>query len=107
MYKVEFLPSAKQDLTEIALYIKNELNNPTAALSTVERIIEAAEKTADFPYANPVYIPIRTLKKEYRKIPVKNYIIFYSVNENQKLVTVSRIVYAKRNLSAQRIDYEK
>ncbi len=101
MYKVEFLPIAKQDLTEIALYIKDELKNPSAAYNTVEKIVEAAQKLETFPYSNSVFKPIRPLKKEYRKILIKNYMLFYTVDEQQKNVTVSRIIYAKRNLSDQ------
>ena len=101
MYKVEFLPVAKQDLREIALYISNELCNPTVAVNLVEEIIEATEKLLEFPYSHQVYYPIRPLKKEYRRIPIKNYMIFYTVDEQKKNVTVSRIIYAKRNLSAQ------
>lgn len=101
MYKVEFLPVAKQDLTEIALYIKDKLGNPIAAYNTVEQIVEAAERLETFPYSNPVYTLIRPLKKEYRKILIKNYMLFYTVDETEKLVTVSRIIYAKRNLSSQ------
>lgn len=101
MYKVEFLPVAKQDLTEIALYIKDKLNNPIAAYNTVEQIVEASEKLGSFPYSNPVYTPLRPLKKEYRKIPVKNYMLFYTVDETEKLITVSRIIYTRRNLSSQ------
>lgn len=101
MYRVEFLPIAKQDLTEIALYIKDNLNNPIAAYNTVEQIVEAAKKLEAFPYSNLVYTPVRPLKKEYRKIPIKNYMLFYTVDETEKLVTVSRVIYARRNLSSQ------
>lgn len=101
MYKVEFLPVAKQDLREIALYISNDLCNPTAAVNLVEEIVEATEKLSDFPYSHPMYYPLRPLKKEYRKILIKNYMVFYSVDEQQKNVAISRIIYAKRNLSSQ------
>ncbi len=101
MYKVEFLPVAKQDLTEIALYIKDELKNPSAAYNTVEKIVEAAQKLETFPYSNNVFTPVRPLKREYRKILVKNYMLFYTVDETEKLVTVSRVIYARRNLSSQ------
>ncbi|MCR5653273.1 MAG: type II toxin-antitoxin system RelE/ParE family toxin [Ruminococcus sp.] len=101
MYRVEYLLSAKQDLSEIALYIRDELCNPTAAINLVEEIIKVSERHANYPYSNPVYIPIKPLKNEYRKILVKNYMLFYTVDETQKIVTISRIIYAKRNLNTQ------
>ena len=81
MYKLEYLPSALRDMTEIARYISAELKSPAAAEKLAEELIEAAERTAAFPYANPVYVPIRQLKREYRKRAVKNYLIFYYVDE--------------------------
>ncbi len=101
MYKVEFLSIAKQDSSKIAQYIKNDLCNPEAAVRLVEEIVDSAEKLSSFPYSHPVYYPIRPLKKEYRNFPVKSYMIFYNVNEQEHTVTISRIIYAKRNLSSQ------
>ena len=97
MYKVEYLPVALQDVLEIARYIAFELNNPAAAERLSEAIFEAGNRLTEFPYTYPVYTPIRPLEYEYRKALVQNYIIFYRVDEKNKLVTVSRLIYAKRN----------
>ena len=67
MYNLEFLPSAKNDMVEIIKYISHTLNNPTAAETLAEKMIDAAEKLTEFPYSYPVYIPIRHLNHEYRK----------------------------------------
>ena len=99
-YSLEFLPSAMRDMVEIVQYIAVELKNPIAANNTADELAEAAESIPSFPYANPAYIPIRPLKHEYRKLIVKNYIMLYRVDEARKLVTVSRVVYARR-------DYDK
>ena len=72
MYKLEYLPVARKDMIEIVRYISRELQNPD-------------------------YQPIRSLKHEYRKILVQNYLMFYWVDEEEKLVTVARVVYAKRD----------
>ena len=42
-------------------------------------------------------MPIRPLKHEYRKLRVRNYLVFYWVDEERKLVTVARMIYARRN----------
>ncbi len=98
MYHVEFLPSARDDLAEIARYIGHELNNPDAANRFAEDVIAFAEKTAEFSYANPPHFPIRPLKHEYRRGRVKNYYLFYWVDEKEKSVTFARVLYAWRNL---------
>ena len=97
MYKLEYLPVARKDMLEIVRYISGELQNPDAAARLAVELVDAAESVLTFPYATPVYQPIRLLKHEYRKLLVQNYLMFYWVDEEKKLVTVARVVYAKRD----------
>lgn len=97
MYKLEYLPVARRDMIEIVRYISQELQNPTAADKLAMELIEAGDSIPKFPYANPAFIPIRPLKHEYRKLLVQNYFMFYWVDEAKKLVTVARVVYARRD----------
>ncbi|MGN1468023.1 MAG: type II toxin-antitoxin system RelE/ParE family toxin [Ruminococcus sp.] len=97
MYKLEFLPSALRDMTDIAYYIGHKLSNPSAAKNLADEMIQTAEKTAGFPYSYPLCIPVKPLKYEYRKIIVHNYIMFYYVDENAKSVTIARVIYGKSN----------
>ena len=100
MYQLEYLPIAKKDMVEIATYISRDLSNPKAAETLLNEIIESAEKLSQFPYSNPIHTTIRPLKHEYRKLLIKNYILFYWIDEVTKKITVARVVYARR-------DYEK
>jgi len=86
-------------MIEIVRYISDELRNPTAADRLAVELVNAAESVLTFPYALPVYQPIRSLKHEYRKILVQNFLMFYWVDEEKKLVTVARVIYAKRDIS--------
>ena len=99
MYKLEYLPVAQRDMVEIVRYISEELQNPAAADRLAMELVNAAESVLTFPYALPAYQPIRPLKREYRKILVQNFLVFYWVDEEKKLVTVARVVYAKRDIS--------
>ncbi len=101
MYKLEFLPIAKNDLLEIVGYIANDLQNPVAAEKLAEELIASAEKICDFPYAHQVYTPIRALENEYRRVLVGNYFLFYTVDESKKAVTIMRVIYARRDLEKQ------
>ena len=100
-YRVELLQSALTDIAAAIRYITDELLNPQAAQLLAERFFSEAEKLSEFPYAHPVYLPVRPLKYEYRKVPIENYLLFYRVDERAKLVTVARVVYAKRNMTRQ------
>ena len=98
MYKLAYLPIAQNDMIEIVRYISKDLKNPIAAERLAVELIDAAESVLDFPYATSAYQPIRPLKHEYRKILVQNYLIFYWVDEEKKLVTVARVLYARRDI---------
>ena len=100
MYQLVFLLIARQDMTDIARYIGHELCNPTAAFMLADEMIAAAERLVDFPYINAVHKSEEPLKKEYRKLIVKSYIMFYWVDEKEKRITIARVIYARR-------DYEK
>jgi len=97
MYKPSYLEAARQDIVEIANYITNELKNPIAASQLVKEIINTVNKICAFPYMYPLYFPLDNLKKEYRKVSVKNYLLFYFVDEENKLVSVARVIYARRD----------
>ena len=100
MYKLDFLPIARQDMADIARYISHDLCNPSAAQKLAVEMVEAADGIPVFPYANAAYTPIRPLKHEYRKLLFQNHIMFYWVDEKEKVVTVARVIYSRR-------DYEK
>lgn len=95
MYDLEFQPVAQQDMINIVAYISKTLSNPMAAGQLAEEFIIEAENIRNFPYSMPVYNSPRSLKYEYRKLPIKNYIMFYRVDESKKLITVARVIYAK------------
>lgn len=97
MYKLAYLPLAMQDIVEITRYIGVELCNPSAAEQLGQKLVQAAEELLRFPYSCPVYVPIRPLRQEYRKLLVEHYLILYYVDEGSKTVTVSRVIYAKRD----------
>ena len=97
MYDLQYLPSARKDMVDAVWYISETLHNPTAAERLAVELIEAGDSILTFPYANPVHMPIRPLKHEYRKLRVRNYLMFYWVDEERKLVTVARVIYARRN----------
>ena len=101
MFNLEFLPIAKSDMLEAVKYIADELKNPVAAQNLADDFISSAERLCEFPYANNVYLPIKPLESEYRRIIVKNYLMFYTVDEQNKTVTIMRVIYARRDMESQ------
>ena len=98
MYKIEYLEIAKNDIDDIIHYISYNLKNKKAASELIESFINEINGITIFPYGNSKYKPTKTLKYSYRKARVKNYLIFYTINENEKTITIARIIYKKRNI---------
>jgi len=97
MYKLEYLPVALQDMVGIARYVSQQLGNPSAAVKLADTIVKAAEGLVEFPYSKAVHFSPKPLKQEYRQLMVKNYAIFYWVNEAEKTIVIARVIYARRN----------
>lgn len=77
-YKLLITNEAKCDIDEIISYIVNELKNPIAA----ENLLTKIELSFDTISSNPLAFPLCSDKRlrdgGYRKISVKNYIVFYT-----------------------------
>lgn len=97
MYEIKYLPSARQDLTDIITYIADALKAPKAAMDLINVLDESISRLEQFPYSCPIYYPIKRLENEYRLLPVKNYAVFYVVKD--KVVEIHRILYAKMDLT--------
>lgn len=98
MYKLEFLPIAKRDMDDIIYYISNTLNNKRAAGTLAQSFISSANSILNFPYGSSVY-NLNNLKYEYRSIKVKNFLMFYIIDEENKIVTIVRVLYQKMDIS--------
>lgn len=93
MYEVIYLPTARKQLEDIVDYIAFELNAPDAALDFISEVDAAAKSLAEMPYRHPVYHTAFALLEEVRWLPVKNYLIFYKVFEEEKLVEIRRVLH--------------
>lgn len=95
MHKLKYLPLAQKDLREITDYIADILKAPRAAVDLVDALDNSISRIQQFPYSSKVYQAIKPPDAEYRMLPVKNYLVFYVVNELE--VEIHRIIYAKMN----------
>ena len=98
MYKLNFLPLAKKDMEEIVYYISYKLNNKQAANNISDEFIKKANNILNFTYQIKEYMPIKKLTYTYRIIKVKNFCMFYIIDEKTKTVTIMRILYQKRDI---------
>ena len=98
-YSVVFTEPAEEDLDGIYGYISQHLHNTDAARTLMESFQQKILRLEDFPLSCPV-ITILLPQKEYRRLNVGNYLVFYRVDEAERCVYVVRILYASRNYLA-------
>ena len=96
-YEVLLSIKAKDDLKRIVDYIKNDLNEPSIAQKYAKIIKEEIMSLNYFPYRNAVIDDDLLEKMKIRKTIVKNYIIFYKINEENNVVHIERILYGSSN----------
>lgn len=88
---VVYSPLAQSDLDRIFDYISDELANPSAALNTVNGILNRIELLATFPDSGTPLSSIYPIATDYRFVVSGNYLAFYRHKEN---VYIDRILYA-------------
>jgi len=91
MYRVEYSERAIIDLNDIYNYIYYDLVNPIAAIRFRQQIPKTISNLEYFPYMRKKY-----LYSNIRFIRFKNYLIFYTIN-NQN-VEIQRIFHNRQIL---------
>ena len=97
MYSLNVTDIAEEDILVTLKYIADVLKAPKAAnnlLDEIERHEEILENTPNiYPFVPDEYLAQRGLK--FTRI--KNYLLFYTINEDEKTVTVIRFLFARRD----------
>jgi len=96
-YRIQYLRSFQRDFDEITTYITHNLGAPNAARELSDNLFKNIDRLADFPYSCKLCILSRPLPIEYRMFTVKNYAVFYSVDEEIKAVRFYRMLYGRRD----------
>jgi addiction module RelE/StbE family toxin len=93
-YKLVLLKKSKEDVQNIYKYIAAELQNLKAAKDLNENFNRAFRQIQSFP------LSAEKFNETIRKLPVNNYIVFYKIDDEQKIISICRVLYG-------RTDYDK
>jgi len=96
-YNVDVSEPAESDLLDIVRYISARLNAPMTALGMIDAIEEALADLTDMPYKHSLVADERLAALGYRKLHIKNYIAYFTIDEKEATVNVERILYARRD----------
>ena len=96
-YRVDVSEAAENDLYDIVRYIASQFFAPVTALQMMELLEEAMASLSEMPQRFSLLNDERLSQMGYRKLTVKNYLVFFFIDEQNKVVDVERILYARRD----------
>ncbi|MFP3388544.1 type II toxin-antitoxin system RelE/ParE family toxin [Brevibacillus sp. SIMBA_040] len=95
-YSIVITEPAEADLRGIADYTAHELKEPSVAKNLMVKLAEVIGELEQLPFRYAIVGDERLANQKVWKLVVEKYIVFYTVSENNSLVTIVRILYGKR-----------
>jgi plasmid stabilization system protein ParE len=99
MYPSYFTELAESDVTSSIEYISYTLNAPEAAKNLYYEIYRKRDLIEENPFLFPLVRDPYLSKKGIRWTGVKNYMMFYKVNESEKKIIIIRFLYGRSDWS--------
>jgi len=98
IFQVETTKLARLDLKSIYTYIAETLLVPVTAEKQYSRIEKAVYSLDTMPERFQRYKKEPWRSRNLRIMPVDRYLVFYTVDKNEQIVTVIRIMYGARDI---------
>ena len=96
-YRVKLTDYAVGQLLEAVRYISGVLQAPDVALRWADRLEAEMAGLGSMPARYPL-IPEEPWHTEgIRKMPVDNFLVYYWINEEQKTVWITAVIYGRRD----------
>ncbi len=96
-YSVQFTLTAKNDLKDIARYILEEYKEINIALKFVNELQAQVEQLEKFPFSGATPNDRILCSFGYRFLVHKGYLIFYTVDEEEKTVYIEAVFNSKKD----------
>ena len=97
-YSIVVTRLAADDVVDMIRYISDNLKNVQAARRHLNLYLETVESLGELPNRYAISSLAGLYEKGIRLAPFGNYVIAYSVDELQKIVTILRVLYGMSNL---------
>jgi len=94
-YEIRYLGTAERDLIDIFEYIKKD--NPSAAISQLERFDESISQLAINPFLGVIPKDERLKSLGYRMLVIDKYLVFYVVKT--ETIQIRRVIHGARRYS--------
>jgi plasmid stabilization system protein ParE len=97
MYKLVFSKLIYADINSSYKYIEEKLESPKAADNMIEKLIEVLNYLKETPFTRTLVQDEYLASLNIRSIKVKNYVLYYSIDEENKIVNAIRFLYNRRD----------
>lgn len=95
MNKLHISPEARDDIRELRKYIREELDNPSAADQLSKKLTAAIRRLEEHAALGAPLSSIVEVQTDYRFLVCDSYLVFYYVRG--KDIFVTRVLYGKRD----------
>ncbi|MBR5412885.1 MAG: type II toxin-antitoxin system RelE/ParE family toxin [Fibrobacter sp.] len=97
-YSVFLTEQAKSDLAEIYSYISVELKSKKSAENVISSLHQAMKALSLMPSRYHQFPNEPWISEGVRYFTVRNYSIFYTIDEKNLNVSIVHVIYGRRNL---------
>ena len=94
-YQIKYLPDTVEDRETISTYLSQFYKGTATKFFALLK--KKTERLKDFPYSCPQYED----DPDYRRLVVGDYLVFYMVNENKRIVEIHRIFHGSQDIKRQ------
>jgi len=91
-YKVRYLPTMRRDVAEIKAYMSQFYESTFS--NFMDKLRRSTSLLENMPYMDTVY-------KNYRRLVVDDYLVFYKIDEALKFVEIYRVIHGSKNIQKQ------
>ena len=96
-YSVKLTPNAIEQIQETIAYISKELLEPEIARAWFDYLRKEIEGLSTMPARFSVVKEEPWLSRGYRKMVVKNFVVYYYVDGERRIVWVTAVIYGRRD----------
>ena len=95
MYRIDYLPLAKEDITDAVEFLAIKMQSPKSAQTLLDKLDETVKLISEYPYAFELYRTDRPFTDEVRKVTVHKYVLYYAVFKDY--VEIRRLIHGKKD----------
>ena len=86
-YRAKYLVTAKEDREAIKAYL-DQFSTKAAA-----RVFAKIKRNIEYAKSNPYIYEVYERRPDFRRIVVEDYLVFYQVNEKERLIEIHHILH--------------